>query len=402
MAKKGSKRKCKCVCEPVRFGVVGVGGMGQGHTNTMQRIEEAELAAVCDIQKKTAQQVGEKFGVPWYVDYRELIDSGKVEAVIVATPHYFHPPVTMYAAKRGVHVISEKPIGDSITPAEKAVKAARESGIIFSAMFQQRTTAAVKKALEIIQSGELGEMYRSLLIASGFRSQAYYDSGEWRATWKGEGGGVLVNQAPHPIDVFCKLAGMPCEVYARTRSRIHNIECEDEAEALLTYSNGAHGYLYVSTDEVPGTNLVEICCERGKLVLSGGLNVVRVEPGIEAFCKGSTEMWGGPKGEPVELELEEGERGHGAVIRNVARAIRGQEELLVDGADGLMSLELANAIILSGQRQKPVEVPLSRPGYERFINALRATTKPKRKLRRQTVTDPKHIKKGKKGKRGKK
>lgn len=390
MAKKAKK------FEPVKMATIGVGGMGSGHISRMQEIDEVELVAVCDIDPEVAKEKGEQYGVPYYTDYKKCIKEAGAEAVTIATPHFDHPIVGIHAMKNGLHVLSEKPVAATISMAEKMAKTAKQTKRIFTAMFQQRMTPAVRAALDIVRKKKLGEIYRTCLIATGFRSMAYYNSALWRATWVGEGGGVLVNQAPHPIDIFCALGGLPSKVQARCEPRIHDIEVEDRAEALLDYKNGAKGYFLVSTDETPATQLIEICGEKGKLVLQGGkLTFTTVKPGVKAYAKSAKEMWGGPKTEVQEVELPEGETGHGAVIRNFARAIRKTEPLLVDGACGVLSIELANAIIMSSQLGKEVTLPISRAGYDKLMKDLQAKSKPKKNVKNLRVTDPGHVTKKK-------
>ncbi|MCK4375769.1 MAG: Gfo/Idh/MocA family oxidoreductase, partial [Candidatus Brocadiae bacterium] len=206
-------------------------------------------------------------------------------------------------------------------------------------------------------------------------SQAYYNSGTWRATWGGEGGGVLLNQAPHIMDVFVMLGGMPSKGYGRCARLMHEIEVEDHAEAMLEYANGAAGYFYVSTCEV-GQRTLEIVGDKGRLRLDGGkLSFWRFEPAVSEFNRTNTEMWGAPKAERVELEIEECENGHQVILRDFARAILQGEPLVAPGEVGVGSLELANAIILSSYKEEPVEVPIDRAEYDELIERLRATSK---------------------------
>ncbi|MFO8008560.1 MAG: Gfo/Idh/MocA family oxidoreductase, partial [Candidatus Brocadiia bacterium] len=191
----------------VKVAVVGVGGMGSNHCKNIRKIDEFELTAVVDIKPERAAEMGEQFEVEHLTDHRELLERGMAEAVVIATPHYFHPPVAIDAFQAGLHVLSEKPIGVRIGMAEKMAQAAKDSGKVFCVMFQNRTRADVQKALELIEEGALGEVRRTLLVAPWYRSNAYYESGTWRATWGGEGGGVLMNQAPHDLDLFCLLGG---------------------------------------------------------------------------------------------------------------------------------------------------------------------------------------------------
>jgi len=361
--------------QEVKVAVVGVGGMGSSHVKSCGTIEEVKLVAVCDINEERARQIGEEAGVPFYKDYRGLLAAGVADAVIVATPHYWHPRVAIDAFEAGLSVLSEKPIAVRIGWAEKMAEAARASGKVFSVMFQMRTQPFVKKALALAASGELGVIRRTLLVSPEFRSQAYYNSGSWRATWAGEGGGVLLNQAPHIMDIFCELGGMPTRVHGRCETLIHDIEVEDQAAAMLEYDNGATGYFYVSTCEV-GPRIVEIVGDKGKLRLDGAkLSFWRFRPGVMAFNEENTEMWGKPGTEQVELDIEEAEHGHAVVIRNFARAILFGEERVAPGEVGLKSLELANAIILSSYKGEPVSLPVDREAYEELIESLKADSK---------------------------
>jgi len=356
--------------ERVRIGIVGVGGMGSNHCRTCAEIEEVELAAVADIRPERAKEMGEEFSVPHFTDHRELIASGLVDAVVIATPHYFHPPIAIDAFKAGLHVLSEKPLAVRISRAEQMVEAARASGKVFCVMFQMRTEANVRKAREIVEAGELGEVRRTLLVSPEFRSQAYYDSGTWRATWAGEGGGVLLNQAPHIMDIFCMLASLPKKVYGRCQTLLHRIEVEDQASAVLEYENGATGYFYASTCEVGG-RILEIVGDKGKLTLAGGrLSLVRYQPSVTEFNRTNTEMWGRPKSEEVDLQVEPCESGHKVILRNFARAILHGEPLVAPGEVGLKSLELANAIILSSHKGEAVELPVDRREYDELIEFL--------------------------------
>ncbi len=225
--------------DKVRIGVVGVGGMGYGHCKGVKEIDETILTCVCDGVQSLAESRSKEFDIPFFTDYNEMFASGLVDAVIVATPHWFHPDIAIAAFQKGLHVLSEKPIAVRVSDAERMIKASRKHKKVFAVMFQRRTEPVHRKALELIRSGAIGEIQRTLCLEPWYRAQAYYDSGTWRATWVGEGGGVLINQAPHGIDLFTMLGGMPSTVTAKTRTRLHKIEVEDEACAFLEYPNGA-------------------------------------------------------------------------------------------------------------------------------------------------------------------
>ena len=379
--------------DKVRFGIIGTGGMGSGHANTIQNIEECQLVAACDIDPDAVKAVGDKYGVETFTNYKELIDSGLVDAVIAATPHYFHPIVGIYAMKKGIAVLSEKPMAVTVKAADEMIKTAKETGVPFTIMYQSRATGNSQAAKKIIQEGQLGELYRTCLISSGFRSQAYYDSAPWRGTWKEEGGGVLINQAPHALDMFTWLGGLPSRVTARTANRRHKIECEDEASAMLEYPNGAIGFLHVSTSESPGTSLMEFCGEKAKLVMRGKPELYKLGMPLQEYSDTIDDMWGKAQSEKVDVEIEDRESGHGAIIRNLARHILHGEPLIVPGEEGINSMELINAVILSGQNGgRPVEMPVDREEYEAFIEDLKKTSKVGKSGPARRVTDPQHVK----------
>ena len=376
----------------VRYGIVGTGGMGSGHAHTMAKIEECVLSAVCDIAPEVAQSVGQEFGVPYGSDYHELIDRDDVDAVVVATPHYFHPEVAIYAMERGKPVISEKPIAVTVSAADAMVEAAKRTGTPFAVMYQTRTMPIWRAAGKLVGEGRLGEIYRTMLVYADFRSQAYYNSAGWRATWAGEGGGVLINQSPHALDRFTWLGGLPNKVTALTATRNHDIEVEDVAAAMLEYPNGAIGYVYCSTTEAPGTNIMEFSGERGKLQVVGDkLRFWELPEGVKEFNDKSTEMWQHPPVQEVEVEIPECETGHIVILRNMARHILLGEALLTPGVEGLNTVEMIDAIILSGRTGEPVTIPVDRARYDAFLDKLRATSTPKHKSGPdQRITDHVH------------
>lgn len=372
----------------VRFGIVGTGGMGSGHAKAMQSIEECKLVAVCDTVPEVAQAVGEQYGIPCCTDYHDLIDRDDVDAVVVATPHYFHPEIAIYAMEKGKPVMSEKPIAVTVSEADAMVAAAKRTGTPFAVMYQLRADPVWQAAWNLVKSGQLGEIYRTMLVYADFRSQAYYDSAGWRATWAGEGGGVLINQAPHALDRFTWLAGLPSKVTAYTATANHKIEVEDVAAAMLEYPNGATGFIYCSTTEVPGTDILEISGELGKLrVVGREIKFWRIPDGVKAYSDSSTEMWQRPPVEEVEVEIPERETGHAAILRNLARHILYGEELITPGVEGLNSVELINAMILSGKMGESVSVPVAREQYDALLADLVKTSVHKNTGSDKRVTD---------------
>jgi predicted dehydrogenase len=377
--------------DKVRIGVIGTGAMGSGHVRSIPQLEEATLTAICDIDPQTLSEMEKEAAVPAFASYVELLDSGLADAVIIATPHYLHPVIAIEAFKRGIHVLSEKPISVTVSAADAMIAAARRSGCKFAVMYQRRTEPEVQAAHDVVASGILGAIYRTNLIMGWYRTQAYYDSGGWRATWSGEGGGVLINQAPHFLDLFTWLGGMPERVTATTRTRRHRIEVEDEAFATLEYPGGAHGYLYASTNEAPGRTVVEICGDRGKLILDGAeLKVYGLDAAIPEFTESDPGMWSSPKSTPVPVDIPTPDPlpGHLRITRNFARAILFNEPLISPGEEGLKAVEMIDAIILSSKSGKPVTLPVPRAEYDALLESLKAQSRPKETVVAQRMTDP--------------
>jgi len=379
--------------DKVRIGVIGTGGMGSGHCSRMSEIEEAELTCVCDVDPQVAKEVGEKYGVPYYTRSTDLLRSRRVDAVLIATPHYFHPTIAVEAFKRRIHVLSEKPIAVTVSAADKMIAAALESGCVFGVMYQMRSIARLQLAKKIIAEGRLGEIYRTSMVVGWYRSQAYYDSGGWRATWTGEGGGVLINQAPHFLDLYAWLGGLPVKLRGETRTRIHDIEVEDEAFATLQYANGAHGYLYASTTEVPGHEQIEVCGDRGKVMIQGSsLKVWENKQPIKEHVRGAKEMWGSPGAEEVKFDMPEGGGSHQDITRSFCRAIISGEPLIAPGVEGLWAVELINALILSGHTGKEVSLPVDRRKYDRLLAGLKRGSQEKGAVTGVRETDPHYVK----------
>jgi len=380
--------------EVVKIGVIGVGGMGSAHCKMIKDVKEAELVFVCDIEEDVAKARGEEFGVPYFTDYKKAIKSGMAEAVIVATPHWIHPEIGIYAFNNGLHVLSEKPIAVTVSDADKMIKAAKKSKKVFAVMYQRRVEPWVRKLKELVKDGVIGEITRTLCIDPWYRSQAYYDSGTWRATWKGEGGGVLINQAPHTIDLFMAVGGLPVKVEAKTRTKLHKIEVEDDVCAILEYKNGAWGYYYTTTCEPAGTFRMELAGDKGKIIInSTNITLYKYDMPVSEFTYKAEDMWAslGVKEEKVELNTNV-PTGHGEIIRNFARAILKDEKLISPGEEGLMSVEFINACILSAKTNKPVRLPVNRKAYDTLMKKLIAKSKVKKAVKVQRVTDPKFAK----------
>ncbi len=375
MARKKSKTIEK---NRVRFGIIGLGVMGGGHADAFRKGQtpRATLAAVCDIDPA---RLAPYEGLPAFTDSRELIRSGTVDAVLIAPPHYAHTTIGIDALRNGLHTLVEKPISVHKADAERLIAAAKANPKpVFGAMFQQRTEAAYIKARELMRSGELGELQRlSWIITSWFRSEAYYASGGWRATWAGEGGGVLLNQCPHNLDLLQWIAGMPVRMRATCHfGRYHDIEVEDDVTAYFEYANGASGTFITTTGEAPGTNRLEITGTRGKLLVEGGkvLFTRNVQP-IDVYNRETDSMFGRPEVWKIEIPLRGGGGGHNGIRTNFVNAILDGTELMAPAVEGIHSVELANAMLMSTFTNRTVELPLSGPAYWRHLKKRCATSR---------------------------
>jgi predicted dehydrogenase len=367
------------ILEPVKIGVIGVGGMGGNHCRALSELEETELVAVADVNEETAQRVGQEYGAKAFTDYKQLITDGGVEAVAIVTPHFFHPPIAEFAAAHGVHVLSEKPIAVTVSAAQKMVDACREGGVLLGVMFQQRLTNWRRKIHEIVSSGELGDIHRISLTAPWYRTQAYYDSGAWRGTWKGEGGGVLMNQAPHSVDQFLWIGGPPKSVQAITTTRLHNIEVENTALAICDYGDGRVGTFYATTAELPTGERMEVIGDKGALIWDDG-KLRRLEPATPISTHLLTEpgSWSSPDSTWSEVEISEESGGHINGHQRFAQAVRANDPslLVATGEDGLRALELANAILMAGYTRREIELPLDAAAFDAMLEKLQAGTKP--------------------------
>lgn len=359
--------------DKVRFGVIGLGVMGRDHCTCLPTVPEATLTAVCDGFGDSARKMGEQCQVPSFTDHRALIASGLCDAVLIATPHPVRPPIALDVMNAGLHLLSEKPLAECVSAADLMIRTARRKKVALGIMFQRRASPPVLKAQAWIASGALGTVCRATLIAPEFRPQAYYNSGAWRGTWKGEGGGVMINQAPHWLDLFILFGGMPCEVYGRCATRLHKMETEDVAEALLTYPDGGSGYFYATTNEPGSGNMLEVSGTKGKLCYRDDvLTLQRFSEPVPEFSARTELPFGKPeclKEEPFTVPET---WGHADIIRNFVRHLLHGDPLLAPGADGLKSLELANAVWLSAHLKRPVKLPLSRRAYDKFLAGKRA------------------------------
>lgn len=360
--------------DTVRVGIIGLGGMGSNHAGYLSRgeIPGARLAAVCDVEPARLQDVSEKYGedVQAFDSADALFEAKCIDAVIVATPHYFHPPLVTQALERGYHAMSEKPAGVYTKQVREMNEVAAKSDRVFGVMFNQRTRGDHQKLKELVESGELGEIKRTIYIINDwFRAQSYYDSGGWRATWAGEGGGVLANQCPHNLDLWQWICGMPERIRAFCHfGKYHDIEVEDDVTAYAEYANGATGVFITSTGEAPGTNRLEISADNGKVVLEGGkITFWRTRVPSSQFLKEWPNGFGSPEVWKCEVPFRGGGEEHRGITKNWVQAIRQGTPLLASGDEGVRGVELANAMMLSTWTDDWVDIPVDE---ERFYEEL--------------------------------
>jgi predicted dehydrogenase len=347
--------------------------MGQEHARTIASNGGLRLAGVADVQQKNARTVAAELGCKYFATAEELVQSGEVDAIVIATPHWQHGALAISALKAGLHVICEKPLTVTVEEADDVLNAAAQSRGMFAVVHQKRFEPAYMYAKRLLDSGELGPIYRCSMIESAWRSEAYYRSSPWRGTWKGEGGGVLLNQAPHILDRYAWLCGMPQTVTARCDTSLHQIEVEDTASAILRHANGAHGYIHISTVEAPAIARTVISCDRGRITIDNGkLFVTRLRSSIRESTAHDTQLMGELESETREIQLGAGESALTVFYEDLVAALNGNGELTCRGEEGRDAVELANAIVLSSVRSEAVELPLKRGDYAEFIEKMTA------------------------------
>ncbi len=368
--------------DAIRIGIIGAGNMGSHHIAylTGNGLTGAVLKAVCDVDTDQLARARSLAGpdVEAYENVDELLRSKEIDAVIIATPHYDHPPLAIRAFEQGLHVLCEKPAGVYTRQVREMNAAAKESGLVFGLMFNQRTLGEHQKLKELVASGELGELRRTnYIITNWFRAQSYYDSGGWRATWSGEGGGVLANQCPHNLDLWQWICGMPVRIRAFCGfGKYHDIEVEDDVTAYAEYENGATGVFITTTGESPGTNRMEITGDNGKLVMEEGrITFWRNRTPANVFNREWKGGFGSPESWKCEIPFKAGGEGHPGITRDWIRAIREGTALIAPGIEGIRGVELANAMLLSAWLDDWVDIPVNETlYYEKLQERIRSST----------------------------
>lgn len=370
----------------VRLGVLGIGNMGSGHMDHVLTGQNPEilLTAVADTNPERLEWAKRHVAhrreqnpaldipeVALFATAEEMFASGLIDAVEIAVPHYDHPKYAIQAMKAGIHVMCEKPAGVyTLQVREMMEEADRHPELVFGMMFNQRTNHVYRKMKEIMDSGELGAIKRtSWIITNWYRPQAYYDSGAWRATWSGEGGGVLLNQCPHNLDLWQWICGMPKKIDVKMHfGKWHDIEVEDDVTAYVEYENGATGTFITSTGDTPGTNRFEIVCDGGTLISDGNsVQLLKLETPESVFSKENKTPFASPQCVRVPVETDGQNQQHVGVMNAFAGAILRGEPLVADGREGVNGLTLSNAMHLSAWTGKPVELPLDETLYRDLL-----------------------------------
>ena len=362
---------------PVRLGITGLGGMGTAHARSVLEgaIKNTTLTAVSDAQAARLEPFPD---AQKFTDAQAMFESGAIDAVLIATPHYSHTSLGIAALKAGLHVLVEKPISVHKADAERLIAAHTDSRKVFAAMFNQRTDPFYQKIRDLVRSGELGKIQRiNWIITNWFRPEAYYASGGWRATWAGEGGGVLLNQCPHNIDLFQWMFGMPQSVRAFCGfGRYHDIEVEDEVTAYMEYASGTNAVFITSTGEAPGTNRLEITADRGRVVFEDDkISYTRNVIPTAEYSRTTREMFGRPDTWEVSIPAKGHGGQHREILNNFVAAILEGAELIAPASEGIHSVELANAMIYSALEDVRVDLPLDSAVYAARLKALIAGSK---------------------------
>ena len=349
--------------EKVKIGIIGYGNMGSGHTNNLMggKVPNMELVAICDIAEARRKAFSEKYpDIPVFENAEDMYKSGLCDTVLIAVPHYDHPPLAIKGFEYGLNVITEKPAGVYTKQVKEMNAAAAKSDKLFGIMYNQRTNPVYQKLRQMIKDGQLGHIKRITWIITGwYRSQAYHDSSTWRSTWKTEGGGALINQNPHQLDLWQWMFGMPDRIYAKASfGKYYDIEVEDDVMAFFEYDNGTTGEYITSTGEAPGTNRLEVACDMGKIVIENNQmifnrNVIseREHNKINNIPFAQPECW---KCE-IPADFSGGEQ-HVGILKNFANAVLNGKELLAPGEEGVLGLTISNSIHLSAWTGETVDV----------------------------------------------
>ncbi len=349
----------------IKLGIIGIGNMGSGHAHNILsgQCPEFQLVAAADINEERLEWAKKDLSpdVTYFNDALKMLDSGLIEACMVCVPHYFHPTYAMECMKRGIHVMVEKPAGVYTKQVrEMNEEAKKHPDVVFGMMFNQRTNCIYRKMRELVQSGKYGAIRRTnWIITNWYRPQAYYDSGNWRATWSGEGGGVLLNQCPHQLDLWQWICGMPVKVQSNMKfGQWHDIEVEDDVTTYVEYANGATGVFVTTTGDAHGTNRFEVQLEKARIIVENDkLSLLEFDVSEPEWTRTNKIPFATMPAHEVEVETDGKNPQHIGVVNAWGGAILRGEPLVAGGEEGIFGLTLSNAMHLSAFLGKPVTLP---------------------------------------------
>ena len=371
--------------EKIRLGIIGVGNMGSAHANNVRdnKCPDFELVAIADTKPSRIEWAKGKYSseITYFDDAIKMLDSGLIDACIVAVPHYDHAKYAIECIKRGIHVMVEKPAGVYTKQAREMNEIAKlHPQVKFGMMFNQRTNCIYRKMRELVQSGKYGRIRRTnWIITDWYRSQAYYDSGDWRATWSGEGGGVLLNQCPHQLDLWQWICGMPKKVLTKMHfGKWHDIEVEDDVTTYVEYADGATGVFVTTTGDAKGTNRFEIQMDGAKLVAENGkLYLTEFSMPEPEFSKTNINIFASVEGSAVEVETDGENLQHIGVLNAWGGAILRGTPMTADGSEGINGLTISNAMHLSAFLGREIEIPFDEDVYYSELMKRVATSRRK-------------------------
>lgn len=371
----------------IRLGIIGIGNMGSGHARNVTggQCPDFELAAVADLNP--ARLAWAKENLPGEITGFDsaiaMLDSGLIDACMVCVPHYDHPGFAMECMKRGIHVMVEKPAG-VYTKQVRLMNAEAEKHpeVIFGMMFNQRTNHVYRKMRELVRGGEYGQLRRvNWIITDWYRPQAYYDSDNWRATWSGEGGGVLLNQCPHQLDLLQWICGLPVKVESHLHYGLwHDIEVEDDVTSYMEFANGATGVFVTTTGDAHGTNRFEVQLERAKIVVDyDKISLLEYDVSEPEWSKTNKVPFATMPAREIAVETDGLNPQHVGVLNAWGQAILSgdKSKLIAGGEEGINGLMLSNAMHLSAFLGKAVELPIDEELYYRELMKRVATSRRK-------------------------
>jgi predicted dehydrogenase len=355
----------------LRHVVIGVGASVLGMHRPALALDTVELVGASDIDATLGQKNAAELGCPFFADYKEMLGATKPDVAVILAPHPFHATLAIDCLNAGTHVLVEKPMAVQLSEADAMIAAAEATKKLLAVSFQQHFRPEIQAAHELLRSGQLGRLQQVDMYVNWFRTGAYFGSASWRATWRGEGGGVLMNQGIHDLDVLCYLLGSPRRLFAWTRTHLHSIEVEDTVQAMLEWE-GCLGSFHTSTAEAGRKDYLELVGTKGTLrVTPGGLSGNLFDMPLEQFIIESKSGFEQPTMKPREPSLPEGKGDHVAVYKHFHDAILKGQPLLISGEEARKSLELANAMIYSSYTNQPVELPLDAVPYSELLEDLK-------------------------------